>query len=42
MRVPQFDGFDKLDALGPEALKGRVRVAFVDDEGVPEPGVVRW
>ena len=36
-----FDGFDRLNSLG-EGLKGRVRVQFLNEHGVPEAGVVGW
>jgi hypothetical protein len=32
------DGFDKLNGLGP-LLKGRVRISFIDEHGLPEAGV---
>lgn len=37
----QQDGFDGLNTLGPEGLRSRVRIQFVDDEGHAEAGVVR-
>jgi hypothetical protein len=34
-----MDGYEQLMALGPEGVRGRVRVQFLNDDGEVEPGV---
>jgi hypothetical protein len=36
----QMDGYEQLMRLGPDGIKGRVRVQFVDASGHMEAGVV--